>query len=593
VAELDEHGDEDGDEGDAVPVTPSTVKVHAQFVQVGERRVFVRHAGRGPALVVLHQSPQSSASMQPWFERFAATHAVFAPDTPGFGRSDPLPRAQPTVPDFAQALGELLQALGLQRVLLYGVHSGAAIAARLALDQPQRVAGLVCDGLSGFTVDERQPLLDGYLPPFEPSFDGGHLLWLWARVREQYLFFPWHHGTAAARILYPAMPAAALHADVMDLLDAGDGYRAGYRAPLLYEHSHASAAKLQVPTRLLYRAADVLRPHMDRLPPLPAQVQAHEVADTAAMVQAMQQFYAEQATAASVVKAQEQLALGLATGHRRVPMPQGDLAFLLRDKPRQPENNNNASTNVSASDGPNDTANDSTNDDISAATALAAGPVVELFIPDIGTPAAWPARARSDAHAWVLEWPGHGASERRALQHLSMDVLAAGLVSALPLGPVYLHASAGGCALAAVLAHLLGPRCAGLHLHEPMPLTTDEAALFLASLPEPEPVATGAHLLAAWNWARHKHLFCPWLPPDAQAALRVAAPPPRSVHADVVEMLRAGPCLKPLWQAALAVNLPALLKELGCPVTLSAGHSLHSQRLSQRLLARFAPKKSD
>ena len=149
--------DGDGDAGAAVPVTPSTVKVHAQFVQVGERRVFVRHAGCGPALVVLHQSPQSSASMQPWFERFAATHAVFAPDTPGFGRSDPLPRAQPTIPDFAQALGELLQALGLQRVPLYGVHSGAAIAARLALDQPQRVAALVCDGLSGSPSTNASP----------------------------------------------------------------------------------------------------------------------------------------------------------------------------------------------------------------------------------------------------------------------------------------------------------------------------------------------------------------------------------------------------------------------------------------------------
>jgi hypothetical protein len=370
------------------------------------------------------------------------------------------------------------------------------------------------------------------------------------------------------------MPAAALHADVMDLLDAGDGYRAGYRAPLLYEHSHASAAQLQVPTRLLYRATDVLRPHMDRLPPLPAQVQALEVADAAAMVQAMQQFYAEQATVASVVKAQDQVALALAAGHRRVPMPQGDLAFLCRDKPTHP--------------GIDNVDNDA-NDRVDAATALAAGPVVELFIPDIGTPAAWPARARSDAQAWVLEWPGHGASERRALQHLSMDVLAAELVAALPLGPVYLHASAGGCALAAVLAHLLGPRCAGLHLHEPMPLTTDEAALFLASLPEPEPVATGAHLLAAWNWARHKHLFCPWLPPDTQAALRVAAPPPRSVHADVVEMLRAGPCFKSLWQAALAVDLHALLQKLVCPVTLSAGHSPHSQQL----LTRFAPQKND
>jgi len=35
-------------------------KIRSQFVQVGERRMFVRAAGLGPAILLLHQSPQNS-----------------------------------------------------------------------------------------------------------------------------------------------------------------------------------------------------------------------------------------------------------------------------------------------------------------------------------------------------------------------------------------------------------------------------------------------------------------------------------------------------------------------------------------------------
>ena len=61
----------------------------SQFVQLGERKVFLRAAGQGPTLLLLHQSPQNSRALIPWIERLSANYAVFAPDTPGFGYSDP------------------------------------------------------------------------------------------------------------------------------------------------------------------------------------------------------------------------------------------------------------------------------------------------------------------------------------------------------------------------------------------------------------------------------------------------------------------------------------------------------------------------
>ena len=230
--------------------------IREQFVQVHERHVFVRYAGRGPALLLLHQSPQNSRALIPWIERLAQSYAVFAPDTPGFGFSDPLPLAQPTIPDYAAALDALLEKMGIDRVLVYGVHTGAVTALRFALDYPNRVAALVCDGYARFDAAERQSLLGDYLPPFEPKWDGSHLLWLFARFREQNLFFPWNTPTQAARLAYPLPSTDKLHSDVMDVLDAGDGYRVGYRAPFLYDDPTA-AARLTVPSMIFYRAEDV------------------------------------------------------------------------------------------------------------------------------------------------------------------------------------------------------------------------------------------------------------------------------------------------------------------------------------------------
>ena len=49
-----------------------------------------RVAGSGPPLFLLHPSPLSSAFMEPLMRRLAGRVTAIAPDTPGFGDSDPI-----------------------------------------------------------------------------------------------------------------------------------------------------------------------------------------------------------------------------------------------------------------------------------------------------------------------------------------------------------------------------------------------------------------------------------------------------------------------------------------------------------------------
>ncbi|MGA1498552.1 MAG: alpha/beta fold hydrolase, partial [Steroidobacteraceae bacterium] len=93
----------------------------------GPRQVHVRRAGRGPAVLLLHQSPLSSRAVLPLLGRLSAAHNCIAPDTPGYGLSDPLP-AGVDMEGLAAAVIELADTLGLEQFALYGFHTGAMIA---------------------------------------------------------------------------------------------------------------------------------------------------------------------------------------------------------------------------------------------------------------------------------------------------------------------------------------------------------------------------------------------------------------------------------------------------------------------------------
>ncbi len=149
-----------------------TTEITRHYVEVRGRRVHYRRCGSGPPVVMLHESPRSSEALLPLMAYRPIHLTMLALDTPGCGNSEPLPHPQPEAADYADFLAETLQALGIERAVLYGTHTGAAIAMALAVRHPQRVARLVIDGIGVFNAAERAEILSAYLPRFVPAIDG-------------------------------------------------------------------------------------------------------------------------------------------------------------------------------------------------------------------------------------------------------------------------------------------------------------------------------------------------------------------------------------------------------------------------------------
>ena len=100
-------------------------------------------AGRGPAVALLHQTPRSSDEYRDVVGLLAAAgYRALAFDTPGFGDSAPL-AGGPAIEGWAAAIGDGLDALAVERVVLVGHHTGGVVAAALAARRPGRVAALV------------------------------------------------------------------------------------------------------------------------------------------------------------------------------------------------------------------------------------------------------------------------------------------------------------------------------------------------------------------------------------------------------------------------------------------------------------------
>ena len=235
------------------------------MVAVGARHVRLLTAGRGPAVLLLHGSPNTADALRPLINVLRGDFLVVAPDSPGNGASDPLPGAAPDAEVYADALAALLDALDLGVVAVYGYHTGAVFAAELARRHPSRVSCVVCDGFPVWTEAEARELADDYLPPLVPTPDGAHLASLWSRVIDQNWYFPWHLKDAKRRIDKGVDDIDRLHTRAMELLQAGDHYRAPYAAALKAD-GVARIGALCTPTLVTAAPDDALASHLGRLP---------------------------------------------------------------------------------------------------------------------------------------------------------------------------------------------------------------------------------------------------------------------------------------------------------------------------------------
>jgi haloalkane dehalogenase len=137
------------------------------------------HAG-GPWVVLLHQSPSSSAMYDALIPHLAADFNVIAPDNPGFGNSDAMTEA--TMDDFARAIAGVLADFGVQTCHVFGHHTGAAIGVSLATLFPELVTKIALCGPPVLTNQARLSL-PNMAPIEEMRGDGSHLMAMWARLR--------------------------------------------------------------------------------------------------------------------------------------------------------------------------------------------------------------------------------------------------------------------------------------------------------------------------------------------------------------------------------------------------------------------------
>ncbi|MEZ5190645.1 MAG: alpha/beta hydrolase, partial [Schumannella sp.] len=140
----------------------------------------VEHRHGDAPWVLLHHSSSDSRSLDGLGAELADRGStVLAVDTPGFGMSDPV--EPPTVAGFAGAVVQGVRSMGIQRGSVFGHHTGASIALRMAVDGGAHVDRAVLSGLMLPEPSDRERLSPA-LRPLPVDAAGSHLTSAWERV---------------------------------------------------------------------------------------------------------------------------------------------------------------------------------------------------------------------------------------------------------------------------------------------------------------------------------------------------------------------------------------------------------------------------
>lgn len=221
-----------------------------QYVSLEDRQVHVAHAGRGPALLMLHPLPLWSMSLEPLARHLQDRFTVIAPDLAGYGLTDPLRKERPEPDDYVADLSRLLDRLGLGSFFLYAAEYTCALAAALAATRREQVRAVVLEDPVRLTGLELSSLVRGGLPDFAAEPSGGHLLRMWDAARMRYMFHPSHEPRLANRLDRDMATPAELNEVAKAYMRAGPRYTDGILA-CAGRDWEAELRRLAVPTLLI------------------------------------------------------------------------------------------------------------------------------------------------------------------------------------------------------------------------------------------------------------------------------------------------------------------------------------------------------
>jgi pimeloyl-ACP methyl ester carboxylesterase len=475
------------------------------------------------------------ATMERWKTHFTC----IAPDTPGFGLSDPLGVDRAEASDFAEAVIEFMDALGIERAAIYGFHTGAMISGALAAAHPDRIVCAAVNGYVVMTEPDRQDFIEHYLPPLQPKWDGSHLTWLWARMREQTIFFPWYRKSSAARLSFDVPPAEGLHNALLDFMRAGDHYRVGYRAAFTMR---SDIALRQTTTPILVTAADtdVLSADLDK------------VSHPASCVTVTKGGTAEQTL---------DLCRDYIKRHKPPKMPRSSVNLGLRGRLWQD------CVDVEAGQ-----LRVRRNDDADGRTVLI------LHEPGGSTESIDRLAAGFIGHRPVLaiNLPGHGESDNTLPRgKVTIGGFAKAIDQALQtlkINEVDVIGVGGGAFIALELASLVKNRVNRTVMLSPVLASAAlRSELIEHYTPEIKPVWYGGHLVEAWYVVRDQSLFWPWFRAKRSNIINSDTElDPMRVQARLLDLFRSNGMWRHAHQAAFAYPWEKKLATYRNPILLAS-----------------------
>jgi pimeloyl-ACP methyl ester carboxylesterase len=126
-----------------------------ESILLDDINVFYQTEGQGEPLVLLHGTSFSHDIWDSTIKEASKLFTVYAPDMPGFGRSDK-PAALYGLPFYTDFVRKFLDALKIGQCAIAGMSMGGEVAAAFAAKYPDRVSRLVIVDAKGFS-----PLMKG------------------------------------------------------------------------------------------------------------------------------------------------------------------------------------------------------------------------------------------------------------------------------------------------------------------------------------------------------------------------------------------------------------------------------------------------
>jgi len=105
--------------------------------------------GAAPPMLLLHANLHDRRDYAPVHDALSDGRRVIAVDWPGHGNS-PAPRAPLGAPELGDAAVEFVDVLNLRNLVVVGNSVGGYAACRLAIERPDRIAGVVLVNTGGF-----------------------------------------------------------------------------------------------------------------------------------------------------------------------------------------------------------------------------------------------------------------------------------------------------------------------------------------------------------------------------------------------------------------------------------------------------------